>query len=35
MGFASGKVYRLDDHTGDLIEEVELPFQLITLIREP
>lgn len=30
----SGKVYRLDDHTGDLIEEVKLPFHLISLIRE-
>ena len=31
----SGKVYRLDDHTGKLIEEVKLPFHLISLIREP
>lgn len=31
----SGKIYRLDDHTGDLIEEVKLPFHLISLIREP
>lgn len=31
----SGKVYRLDDHTGKLIEEVKLPFHLIALIREP
>ncbi len=31
----SGKVYRLDDHTGHLIEEVKLPFRLINLIREP
>jgi outer membrane protein assembly factor BamB len=31
----SGKVYRLDDHTGKLLEEVKLPFHLISLIREP
>jgi hypothetical protein len=31
----SGKIYRLDDHTGDLIEEVKLPFHFISLIREP
>ena len=31
----SGKVYRLDDHTGELLEEVKLPFHLISLIREP
>ncbi len=31
----SGKVYRLDDHTGRLIEEVKLPFRIINLIREP
>jgi hypothetical protein len=31
----SGKIYRLDDHTGHLIEEVKLPFRLINLIREP
>jgi hypothetical protein len=31
----SGKVYRLDDQTGKLIEEVKLPFRLINLIREP
>lgn len=31
----SGKVYRLDDRTGKLIEEVKLPFHLISLIREP
>ncbi len=31
----SGKVYRLDDHTGHMIEEVKLPFRLINLIREP
>jgi hypothetical protein len=31
----SGKVYRLDDHTGRHIEEVKLPFCLINLIREP
>jgi hypothetical protein len=30
-----GKVYRLDDHTGKVIEEVKLPFHLSTLIREP
>ncbi len=30
----SGKVYRLDDHTGGHIEEVKLPFRLINLIRE-
>lgn len=31
----SSKVYRLDDHTGKLIEEVKLPFRLVNLIREP
>jgi hypothetical protein len=31
----SGKVYRPDDHTGTLIEEVKFPFRLISLIREP
>ena len=31
----NGKVYRLDDRTGKLIEEVKLPFHLISLIREP
>lgn len=31
----SGKVYRLDDRTGKFIEEVKLPFHLISLIREP
>lgn len=31
----SGKIYRLDDRTGDLIEEVKLPFHFISLIREP
>jgi hypothetical protein len=31
----SGKIYRLDDHTGELIEEVKLPFHLVSLIREP
>lgn len=31
----SGKVYRLDDHTGHLMEEVKLPFRLLTLIQEP
>jgi hypothetical protein len=31
----SGKIYRLDDRTGDLIEEVRLPFHFISLIREP
>ncbi len=31
----SGKLFRLDDHTGHLIEEVKLPFRLINLIREP
>jgi len=31
----SGKVYRLDDRTGKFIEEVKLPFRLISLIREP
>jgi hypothetical protein len=31
----SRKLFRLDDHTGHLIEEVKLPFRLINLIREP
>jgi hypothetical protein len=31
----SGKIYRLDEHTGELIEEVKLPFHLVSLIREP
>lgn len=31
----SGKVYRLDDRTGELLEEVKLPVHLISLIREP
>lgn len=31
----SAKVYRLDDRTGKLIDEVKLPFRLISLIREP
>jgi len=31
----SGKVYRLDDQSGQLIEEVKLPLHLISLIREP
>ncbi|MGH9738248.1 MAG: hypothetical protein ACRD4X_06625 [Candidatus Acidiferrales bacterium] len=31
----SGKIYRLDDHTGELLGEVKLPFHLISLIREP
>lgn len=31
----SGKIYRLDDHTGELIDEVKLPFHLVSLIREP
>jgi WD40 repeat protein len=31
----SGKVYRLDDRTGKFIEEVKLPFHVISLIREP
>jgi hypothetical protein len=31
----SGKVYRLDDHTGELVEQVKLPFHLVSLIREP
>ena len=31
----SGKVYRLDDHTGHVIEQVKLPFRLFTLIQEP
>ena len=37
MWFAgqSGKVYRLDDQTGHVIEEVKLPFRLLTLIHEP
>jgi hypothetical protein len=29
-----GKVYRLDDRTGKFIEEVKLPFHVISLIRE-
>jgi hypothetical protein len=31
----SGNVYRLDDHTGKLIERVKLPFSVINLVREP
>jgi hypothetical protein len=31
----SGKIYRLDDHTGSLVDEVKLPFHCISLIREP
>jgi hypothetical protein len=31
----SGKVYRLDDRTGKFIEEVKLPFHVISVIREP
>ncbi|MGH9737021.1 MAG: hypothetical protein ACRD4X_00320 [Candidatus Acidiferrales bacterium] len=31
----SGKIYRLNDHTGELLGEVKLPFHLISLIREP
>jgi hypothetical protein len=31
----SGKAYRLADRTGTLIEEVKLPFRLISLVREP
>jgi hypothetical protein len=30
----SGKVYRLDDRTGKFIEEVNLPFHVISIIRE-
>jgi hypothetical protein len=29
-----GQSGRLDDHTGELIEEVKLPFHLVSLIRE-
>jgi len=31
----SGKVFRLDDRAGKFVEEVKLPFRLISLIREP
>jgi outer membrane protein assembly factor BamB len=31
----SGKVYRLDENTGDVVEQVKLPFHLLSVIREP
>lgn len=31
----SGKIYRLDEQSGELIEQVKLPFRIVNLIHEP